>query len=132
MLLFDLCHRYCLGKEGSNEVLEAKLGAGLGIDATHSLGCPRHQETGRIVEPLTDEFCQQQLVALRVLYDAFLNSGNTLKCGSRSRTGAIDLGASSRSIRYPSQGLAEGLNAPSRYAAQRSTALPIDSSVRLL
>src|SRR5258708_552372 len=46
--------------------------------------------------------------------------------------GPLEPGASSRSIGYPSQGLVEGLNAPSRYAAQRSTALPIDSSVRLL
>src|SRR5579883_863532 len=71
-------------------------------------------------------------ISYRFAYEADLNSSNTLKCGSQAFTGLVDFGDSSRSIKYPSHGLAEGLKAPSRYAAQRSVAEPSASSVRLL
>ena len=68
----------------------------------------------------------------RWTYEAFLNSGKTLKLGSDDFTGLIEVSVSSSIIRYPSHGRSDGLKAPSRKAAQRSVALPIASSVRLL
>ena len=46
----------------------------------------------------------EQNISYRCLYDAFTNSGSTLKCGERAITGIVDLGQSSKTIKYPNQG----------------------------
>ena len=65
-------------------------------------------------------------------YEASLNSGNTLKWGSATRTGILDLGQSSNRKKYPSQGRMADLKALSRNAVHKSSAEPIASSVLLL
>src|SRR5207247_1843427 len=57
-------------------------------------------------------------ISYRLAYEASRSSSNTGKWGSATETGRVEPVASSKSIRYPSQGLGDPRKAPSRKAAQ--------------
>ncbi len=114
----------------SHERAEGQLEVRLGVLPLRSKGRRSQEEAASIVKPIADKLLDEKLVSASVRRIDELREHLEVWLAHANRGGGRVAIIEQHEISEPRRG--DGLKAPSRYDAQRSVALPIASSVRLL
>ena len=99
VLLFDFCHRDRFCREGRNKVLKAEFWCRFPVIPSRSTDRIRHQKAAGVIQPLTDELRDENLVPLGI--------GRLRKLGEYAK------------VWLPSP---HGANGPRRFAASNTRA----------